>query len=361
MTKSVLRRLAAVAAASLAMGIAGVAMADVPGTLTHQGRLFDTQGKPVTASLPITFNFYNALNDNVPAFSETIDVTLDDGYYSVTIGEVNSIKGVLDGQIKFLGMAVGNDAEMTPRSEVHSVPYAILAGDAVGDIHPTSVTIGGTQVIDETGAWVGSPTGLVGPQGPPGANGAMGAQGLQGPMGLPGAQGPMGAQGPAGPAGPPGAQGIQGLPGAQGVAGPAGPAGPAGAPGIVSGVFTSGFGANPTATTAFISPTVTVTIAAGQKILAWADKALGAGATAASGLNLYMCYQSTAVGSTIQIFGGGSLGHAVPINTRIMFGINAYMTGIGAGTYNVGMCGSSGVPANWSNNEWGYVSAVVTN
>jgi len=68
-----------------------------------------------------------------------------------------------------------------------------------------AVTVGPIRVIDATGRWVGSPTGLVGPQGPPGPpgaagpTGAAGAQGPQGPQGNPGQNGATGPQGSPGP------------------------------------------------------------------------------------------------------------------------------------------------------------------
>jgi hypothetical protein len=51
-----------------------------------------------------------------------------------------------------------------------------------------AIQVGSTPVISPAGQWVGSPTGLVGPQGP---------QGVQGPQGAQGAQGIQGPQGPA--------------------------------------------------------------------------------------------------------------------------------------------------------------------
>ncbi|MBI5525832.1 MAG: hypothetical protein HY897_05815 [Deltaproteobacteria bacterium] len=37
------------------------------------------------------------------------------------------------------------------------MPFALVAGDAVGAIHPASVTVSGKKVIDESGAWTGDP------------------------------------------------------------------------------------------------------------------------------------------------------------------------------------------------------------
>lgn len=138
-----------------------------------------------------------------------------------------------------------------------------------------------------------------------------------------------------------------------------GPAGPQGPSGIVSSAFTSGSGNTPTNATDFLAPTVSVTVAANQKVHVVSNKALGAAATAATGLNLYICYKLGA--NPITTVGGGSLGHALPPNTRVLYEMNAVITGLAAGIYNVGLCGSSALPANWNNNEWGYTSALVFN
>ncbi len=126
-----------------------------------------------------------------------------------------------NGQNLYLGITVGTDAEMSPRQPLQSVPYALVADNAVGNITPTSVSIGATPVIDNAGKWVGPNSGLVGPTGPAGAAGSQGPGGPVGPTGAVGSQGPAGpagSQGPAGPVGPTGAAGSQG---------PVGPAGPA--------------------------------------------------------------------------------------------------------------------------------------
>ena len=203
-----------------ALSVTSPAAADVPQHLVHQGRLFDATGTPLSKDVDISFALYSAANGGVPVWTEVHTVTTDNGYFSVELGDLNSLSDVFTGAPLFLGIAVGNDAEMTPRSSVQSVPYALLAGNAVGDITPHSVSVNGTTVIDATGTWVGPPTNLVGPQGPIGMTGPAGPQGPQG------IQGPVGPVGPQGPAGMNGLNGTNGTNGAQGPAGPAGPAGP---------------------------------------------------------------------------------------------------------------------------------------
>ena len=74
----------------------------------------------------------------------------------------------------FLGIRVNDDLELSPRQPVLSVPYALVAENAVGDITPTSITVNGTKVIDSTGAWVGPSAGIQGPQGVQGSPGQSG-------------------------------------------------------------------------------------------------------------------------------------------------------------------------------------------
>jgi hypothetical protein len=195
-------------AGAAALSLAGPASAGVPVTLTQQGRLFDASGAPLGKQVDIQFAIYDLPAASTPLWTETHAVTFEDGYFSVSLGEnVPFDKSVFDGSTRYLGITVGNDGEMSPRSPVTSVPYALVAGDAVGDIHPTSVSISGFgPVIDGKGNWVGAPL-PPGPEGPAGPVGPAGPPGPQGPQGDPGPVGPQGPQGPVGPQGPAGPQG----------------------------------------------------------------------------------------------------------------------------------------------------------
>jgi hypothetical protein len=134
-------------------------------------------------------------------------------------------------------------------------------------------------------------------------------------------------------------------------------------PNVSSIATTSGLSAAPTTTPTigFIAVPLNVTTTAStQKIFAVSEAALGS--TAAGGANtlrIWMCYRSTVAGSPIVSVGGGIYDLTVAQNQRHVFGINAVITGIAAGTYSVGLCGSSVTPANWNNNEYSYTSAMV--
>ncbi len=377
--------LAALAATLL---LATSASAQVPLSLTQQGRLFDANDVPIDATLSVTFSVYDNANDNTAAWSETHSIQFVSGYFSVILGGTTTLDGVFDGAVKYLGVTVASDPEMTPRAAIHSVPYAIMADNATGDITPNSVTIPGYgAVIDSSGQWVGDPTGLVGPTGPAGPTGAtgpagptgptgaigatgpQGATGAMGPQGPQGAQGPQGPQGPQGQTGPQGAQGPQGPQGAQGpqgpagATGPAGPIGPAGPTGVVSMVAVAGSGTLPNTLTAntigFVGVTASVTVAAGQRVHVVATKYMG-GTAAASGLDLYPCYRASGSTAAPTTYGGGMWGGSMAAAGRQSWSVNGVFQGL-SGTYTVGMCASIANPALWNNSEWGYVSAIVAN
>jgi hypothetical protein len=224
------RGLAAVALLAAALAPAS-ALAATPGAVTQQGRLFDGAGAPLSGTVTLQFAVYAAATGGAPLWTETDTVALDAGYFSVEIGQGQPFPaGLWDGSTRYVGITVGSDAEMSPRQQVVSVPYALVAGDVTGDIHPHSVTVNGTAVINAAGNWVGPSTGLIGPAG---AAGAQGATGPQGPQGVAGSNGAVGATGPQGVAGTNGANGTNGTNGAVGATGPQGAAGTNGTNGAV--------------------------------------------------------------------------------------------------------------------------------
>jgi hypothetical protein len=121
-------------------------------------------------------------------------------------------------------------------------------------------------------------------------------------------------------------------------------------------------GGNPTTSLTFLGPSVSVVIAAGQKVFVSGTKAFGSTAVGgASALRLYICYQSNVAGSPIVTVGSGLFELAVPQNIRLPFSLSADFITPSPGTYLVGLCGFSANAPNWNWNEWGYVTAMVHN
>ncbi|AUX43175.1 uncharacterized protein SOCE26_046180 [Sorangium cellulosum] len=318
-----------------ATALSGLAAAAVPGTITHQGRLFDAEDQPIDGTLDVVFALYDTRSATVPVWSEVHTITFDHGYFSVDLGEVSPIdEPVSDGAARYLGITVGDDPEMVPRARVASVPYALQAGNVDGDITPSSVSVGGRLVIDSSGMWVGAPVGL---------------QGAPGPAGSPGPAGPIG------PAGPPGETGPQGAPGPAGEPGSAGPPGPSG---VLASTSVSGRGNDPGPTLKFLAAPAAVSVTApGQRVLVVSNKVLGAGASPADGLFLWICSQQMAPSGDITEAGTGIYALRLPANTSISMGLSAVLS-LPPGQYNVGLCGSSESPF-WTNNDYSYTSALV--
>lgn len=120
-------------AALSAVGLWSIsALADVPATLTQQGRILDaTTGDPVSSKVQIVFNVYAKATGGTALWTEQQNITLDDGYFSAQLGSVTPIPDTLfDGTVRYLGVTVGADDEMAPREAITSVPYAMNAASA---------------------------------------------------------------------------------------------------------------------------------------------------------------------------------------------------------------------------------------
>ncbi|HEX2674833.1 MAG TPA: hypothetical protein VHM25_28350 [Polyangiaceae bacterium] len=117
----------------------------VPQTLTQQGRLLDSDGAPVDAvQLTFTFSLYTTASAGTAIWSEQQTVTPDNGYFSAKLGEGTAFTpDIFDGSrgTLYLGIKIGSDAEMAPRQELTSVPFAMLALNAVSATHADSADL----------------------------------------------------------------------------------------------------------------------------------------------------------------------------------------------------------------------------
>ena len=139
--------------------------------------------------------------------------------------------------------------------------------------------------------------------------------------------------------------------------GPQGNQGPIGPAGILQSFTNAGIANYPSNTLNFVTPTVTITITAGQKVFLVASRALG-GVSPADELGIYPAYQSIEPNSPITNLNLGMFGLRLPALTRATFSINGIFSNLPPGTYKFGMSGITTSP-NWTSSEWGYVSALV--
>jgi len=299
---------------------------------TYQGSLSNA-GAPMTGTADLRFSLHDQAvgGASVGSLITILNNTLTDGRFTAELdfGNVfNSAPRWLQIQVR-APAGSGSYTTLSPRQSISAAPMALFA-------------LNGTP-------------GPTGPPGPAGAQGPQGPQGFPGPVGAQGAQGP---QGPVGAQGAPGQQGIQGPQGPQGAAGPQGPQGPAGAGG---GTFTAGATATISSSLNFITFPLNVSITAGQRILIMSHAGLGATGTAANNLSIFPGYRQAGGAGVPIAIGGGIFGLTCPANQRQIYSISGTTPPLAAGTYEVGMVGSSAAPANWNNNEWGYTTVIILN
>lgn len=185
----------------------------VPQVLSYEGRLLKADGAPATGAVDIRFSLFTTATAGSAIWTEGHTVSLDDGYYSISLGEVTPIGETFDGSDLWLELVVSGTA-LAPRQKIASAPYALTSGTARnvngGMINGTSIAVNGSTVIDAKGKWVGAQAGLQGSQGSPGPKGDTGPKGDMGPAGASGPQGPSGPKGDTGLTGATGGQGPQG-------------------------------------------------------------------------------------------------------------------------------------------------------
>jgi len=101
--------------------------------INHQGMLTDKFGQPLNGPFSMVFSVYDGATVQTPLWSETRSVTVNKGIYSVRLGELTPLPNSLfNGADRYLGIKVGADAEMTPRSKLTSVPYSFNAQRVLG-------------------------------------------------------------------------------------------------------------------------------------------------------------------------------------------------------------------------------------
>jgi len=114
-------------------------------TISYQGRLADSSGNPVTTSgVGMQFRLYNTDTGGSPLWEEShTAVPVEDGLFHVLLGSTNPIPVSLlaNNSTLWLGITVGSDSEMTPREQIASVPYAMVAGQLAGETFHT-LTLG---------------------------------------------------------------------------------------------------------------------------------------------------------------------------------------------------------------------------
>ena len=104
--------------------------ADVPVSVTQQGRLFTADGEPETGELDLQFSLYDAPEGGALLWSDEITADLgEDGFYSVVLGTQSQPidASLLESGEIYLALAVNRGEELQPRLSLTAVPFAMRA------------------------------------------------------------------------------------------------------------------------------------------------------------------------------------------------------------------------------------------
>jgi hypothetical protein len=110
--------------------------ANVPQLLNYQGYLADSSGSPLDTQVTIQFVIYDDSLAVTPLWQQSFsDVEIDAGRFQVLLGSDGSLDdSIFSGPNRFLGITVGGDAEMVPRTRIVSVPYGLRSSTVVDNV-----------------------------------------------------------------------------------------------------------------------------------------------------------------------------------------------------------------------------------
>lgn len=116
-----------------------------PSLIPVTGYLTDDTGLPIDGNVGVEFRLYPSATDPTPLWTDTLGVDAFDGQFTAYLGSGAPVDLALfrDNTQLFLSMAVDGGAEMTPRFEVGSAPFAGYAKYC-----DEALSIGGYEAAD---------------------------------------------------------------------------------------------------------------------------------------------------------------------------------------------------------------------
>lgn len=118
-----------------------------PSTLQQQGRLLDSTGEPLSGEHQLTFRFYDSDVATSAFWTESHDLSLEEGYYSTTLG--NGLDpALLDQSAVWLGITIDTGDELPGRQRLGSVPFALRSAVADTLACPSDMVDTGGFCID---------------------------------------------------------------------------------------------------------------------------------------------------------------------------------------------------------------------
>lgn len=125
----------------------------IPKQFDYQGVLKTSAGGIVPdGNYPMTFRIYNDPTGGTALWTETQTVAVANGIFSVHLGSNTPIAGVPFNRIHFLGITLGTEPELLPRTMLTPSPYSFMSMDIMDEAVTTTKINDGAV----TGAKIGS-------------------------------------------------------------------------------------------------------------------------------------------------------------------------------------------------------------
>jgi hypothetical protein len=116
---------------ALTLCIATLSPADISPHMSYQGVLKDSGGDVVSdGTYAVTFRLYTVEAGGTAIWTESQSVDVEGGIFNVALGSITSLTTLAFDVPYWLGISVEGEAELSPRVELMSVPYAAHAGFA---------------------------------------------------------------------------------------------------------------------------------------------------------------------------------------------------------------------------------------
>ncbi|MCP4634543.1 MAG: hypothetical protein GY855_16565 [candidate division Zixibacteria bacterium] len=119
--------------------IIGNVIAENTNFISFRGYLVDSQDEPLTGEYEITFKIYSSSTNGDILWSETDLINIDNGFYSIILGQNNPINIPFDGDIWF-ALQIENQLEMVPRYRYTPVLYSNNGTKVTGEVNRLTKT-----------------------------------------------------------------------------------------------------------------------------------------------------------------------------------------------------------------------------
>jgi hypothetical protein len=103
-------------------------LAQAPRNISYQGMLLDDAKNPVTGVHTITVKLYDAPVEGILLHSESFTASVQNGVFNAILGSQVPFEPSLNFDKQYwIALSIDDGADMTPRTALTSIPYAIHA------------------------------------------------------------------------------------------------------------------------------------------------------------------------------------------------------------------------------------------